>query len=86
MSGITKAKRPYRIWDENARRDLPWRAYVTFERCIEKCLVLLYWLELGNSYTIYDTRSYMAKRQFTRTVNGLVELTDVESNQYEVRE
>lgn len=73
MSGRKKEQRPFRIWDENAKRDLPWRAYLTFERAVEKALTLLVWLEVGNSYTIYDSRSYMAKRQWTRTVEGLKE-------------
>ena len=76
MSGIKKAEKPFRIWDEGAKRDLPWRAYLTYERAVERCLVLLYWLEMGNSYTIYDCRNYLAKRQFTRTINGIKEMIE----------
>lgn len=73
MSGITRVRRPFKIWDENAKRDLPWRCYKTYERAVEKCLVLLYWLAVGNSYTIYDERNGKAKRQFTRFIEGIKE-------------
>jgi hypothetical protein len=76
VSGLTKEQKPFRIWDENAKRDLPWRSYKTFERAVEKTLVLLVWLPIGNAYTIYDSRSHKAKRQWKRTVDGLKELRE----------
>ena len=71
MAGKKRSERPFRIYDERANRDLPRRSYMTAARAIDKALVLLYWLELGNSYTIYDDRSSRAIIQFTRKVNGI---------------
>jgi hypothetical protein len=76
MSGLKKDQKPFRIWDENAKRDLPWRCYKTFERAIEKSLILLVWLDVGNSYTVYDSRSHKARAQWKRTVNGLREFRE----------
>lgn len=74
--GIKKSERPFRIWDERAHRDLPWRAYRSYERAVEKTLTLLVWLPVGNSYTIYDARSARARIQWKRTVEGLKELRE----------
>lgn len=71
MSGRSKSERPFRIFDEGARQDLPWRAYSEVERAIERCLALIYWLKVGNSYTVYDARSSRAIIQVTRRIAGL---------------
>ena len=63
--------RAFKIYDENAHRDLPWRSYNTEVSAINKALTLLYWLKLGNSYTVYDTRSSRAIIQFTRKISGI---------------
>ena len=63
--------RPFKIYDEGANRDLPWRSYLTEVNAINKALTLLYWLKLGNSYTVYDARSSRAIVQFTRKINGI---------------
>lgn len=70
MAGRKKSERPFRVYDESAKLDLPHRAYVDPKRAIERCLSLLYWLEVGNSYTVYDERSSTALMQVTRGVNG----------------
>lgn len=70
MAGTPKVSRPFRIFDERAKMDLPWRAYRKVERAIERCLVLIYWLQVGNSYTVYDARSSRAIIQVTRRVDG----------------
>jgi hypothetical protein len=64
-------KRPFAIFDEDAKMDLPWRKYGTDKSAIEHALVLVYWLELGNSYTVYDSRSGRALVQFTRRISGI---------------
>lgn len=64
--------RPFKIHDEKKHVDLPWRCYKTAERAIEKCLVLLLWLEVGNTYTVYDVRNSKAVLQVTRKISGLV--------------
>lgn len=71
MAGITREQRPFRVYDEKAKLDLPHRSYKEPQRAIERCLVLLYALELGNSYTVYDARSSRAILQVTRKVDGL---------------
>ena len=71
MAGISKLERPFKIYDENAKLDLPWRSYKTEKRAVEQALILLYWLELGNSCTVYDTRSSRAIIQFTRKISGI---------------
>lgn len=73
MAGVKKEHRPFRIWDENAKRELPWRCYRTYQRAIEKALTLLVWLDVGNAYTVYDSRTMKARRQWKRTVDGLKE-------------
>lgn len=77
MAGLKKADRPFRIFDEKARVDLPYRAYVTLDRAIDKALTLLYRLEMGNSYTVYNADGYVGIVQFTRKINGIQELTEV---------
>lgn len=74
MASRRKDERPFHIWDESALRDLPWRYYAEAKRAINAALVLLYWLELGNSYTIYDARSGAVVRVFARKVQGVIEL------------
>lgn len=76
MAGIKKSLRPFRIWDENAKRDLPHRQYLTYERATERCLTLLVWLKVGNTYTIYDARSYRALHQWKRAADGLREFAE----------
>lgn len=73
MSGRKKEERPFRIWDEGAKRDLPHRQYLTYERAIERALTLLVWLRPGNAYTIYDARNWQALRQWKRTLDGMKE-------------
>lgn len=63
--------RPFRIFDEGEKRDLPWRCYKTSRSAIDHALVLIYWLELGNSYTVYDVATGHAVIQFTRKINGI---------------
>jgi hypothetical protein len=70
MAGLSKEGRPFRIFDERAKMDLPWRAYRQMGRAIERCLVLIYWMKVGNSYTVYDARSSRAIIQVTRRVDG----------------
>jgi hypothetical protein len=76
MAGIAREKRPFRIWDEGEKRDLPWRSYLTYERAVERALTLLVWLPIGNSYTIYDSRNARALRQWKRVVDGLREYAE----------
>jgi hypothetical protein len=71
MAGVPRSSRPFRIYDEKARMDIPWRAYRTAERAIERCLALVYWLEVGNSYTVYEANSSTAIIQVTRRIDGL---------------
>lgn len=73
MAGLKKELRPFRVWDERAKRDIPHRAYKTYERATERTLTLLVWLPVGNAYTIYDSRNYQALHQWKRTVDGLKE-------------
>ena len=64
--------RPFRVWDERSRNDVAHRCYLTENSAIDHVLVMLYWLELGNSYTIYDARSGRVVRQFVRRINGII--------------
>jgi hypothetical protein len=66
MAGMRKRERIFRIHDEKVHLDLPWRAYVTEARAIEKALILIYWLEEGNSYTVYNADTGLAVMQVTR--------------------
>lgn len=76
MAGRKQIERPFRIWDESAKRDLPHRCYLTFERAIERALTLLVWLPVGNAYTIYDSRNGKAKRMWKREISGLKEFRE----------
>jgi len=76
MAGKPATDRPFRIFDEKAKNNLPHRCYLTEQRAIDKALTLLYWLALGNSYTVYDSRSGRAIVQFTRRINGIYVLKD----------
>lgn len=51
--------------------DVPHRCYKEPEAAINKTLAMLYWLELGNSYTVYNADSGKAIVQFTRKINGI---------------
>lgn len=73
MAGLKHSERPFRIWDENAKRDIPHRCYTTWQRAVERALAILVWMKVGNSYTIYDSRSSKAKIMWKRTVEGLKE-------------
>jgi hypothetical protein len=72
MTGIVRERRPYRIHDERTHLDLPWRSYKDADRAIDRALSLLWRLEVGNTFTVYDERSSRAVLQVTRKVNGLV--------------
>ena len=76
MAGIKKELRPFRVWDERARRDLPHRSYKSYERATERVLGILVWLAVGNAYTIYDSRNHKALRQWKRAVDGLKEYAE----------
>ncbi len=67
---MTEVKRPFRIWDENARWPLPWRAYKTPESAIEHAVVALIWLEVGNEYSIYDDRDGYVHRTFAKRLEN----------------
>lgn len=69
-------KRPFRIFDENRRLDLPHRAYKSLDTAIDKCLSILWRLETGNTFTIYSINDYKGVIQFTRKVDGLQVLSD----------
>lgn len=69
-----KVDRHFHIWDEVALRDLPWRYYADEKRAINAALTLLYWLELGNSYTVYDSSNGEVIRVFARKIRGIIEL------------
>lgn len=67
-------ERPFKIYDEELLRDLPWRAYSTERRAITKALELAYWdLKPTKAYTVYDRRSSRVIRQFVRRANGIIE-------------
>ena len=68
--GLKKAQKPFRIHDERVHLDLPWRAYLTERKAIDKALTLIYDLKTGHSYTVYDARSSRACMQVTRRVSG----------------
>lgn len=74
--GLTKAERPYRIFDEAQKKDLPWRSYKTLDKAIDKTLSILWRLHLGTTYTIYDANGYKGIIQFTRKVDGIQVLAD----------
>ena len=69
-------KRPFRIFDEGARRDLPRRSYKTVDAGIDKMLSILWRLEVGNTFTLYSVQGYKGIIQLTRRIHGIQVLTD----------
>lgn len=69
-------KRPFRIFDENAKRDLPHRAYKTVDTAIDRCLSILWRLDVGNTFTIYNREGYRGVIQFTRKIDAVQVLAD----------
>lgn len=82
MAGRPKSERPFRIFDERTRMDVPHRAYVTLDRAVDKALTILYRLDIGDSYTVYDSERYVGIVQFTRHVNDIQILTEGRGEKY----
>lgn len=73
---LPRPDRPYRIFDESAKADLPRRAYKTLDKAIDKTLSLLWRLQVGNTFTIYEADGYRGIIQFTRRVDSIQVLAD----------
>lgn len=65
-----------RIFDEGRKIDLPHRRYKTVDSAIDKCLSLLWRLDIGNTFTIYSVRDYRGVIQFTRRLDAIQVLSD----------
>lgn len=71
MAGLPELMRPFKIHNEETHQDLPHRSYKSASRAVERTLGMVCWLEVGNTYTVYDARSSKAILQVTRKVDGL---------------
>lgn len=69
-------KRPFRIFDEGAKRDLPRRSYKTIDKGLDKMLSILWRLEVGNTFTLYSVEGYKGVIQLTRRIHGIEVLSD----------
>ena len=51
------AKRPYRLWDSVAKRDMPHRYYAIKRNALDGALLETRWAKVGTTIEVYDCRT-----------------------------
>ena len=63
-------KRPFRIYDSNTKKNLPWRCYVHFNNAHIGALIQARWASIGTTLEVIDTEGG-AFGSYKRGVNGI---------------
>lgn len=66
---IEDAPRPFRLYDENKRKWLMYRAYVHKGRAMRAALWVTKWMDIGITIAVVDVRTAKLHAQYTRRVN-----------------
>lgn len=73
---VEQPRRPYRLWDANAKRQLRWRCYTSPRRAHLGALIEARWGEVGTVIEVFDARTAALLGQYRRTPTS-VTFTDV---------
>ena len=65
------SKRPFRIWDARAKKNLPHRCYATERAAMNGALIEVRWAAVGESLEVYDITTGSLICQYTRKVNTI---------------
>lgn len=66
-----EAKRPFRLWDAQRRKNMPWRAYGSARNAHNAALLEVRWAALHESIEVYDVRTGRLHGQYTRRVDSV---------------
>lgn len=70
--GDEPTKRPFRLWDANAKCDLRWRYYQIKRNALNGALLESAWAKVGTSIEVYDCRTAHHLATFTRSAEGKI--------------
>jgi len=65
-------KRPYRLWDAVAKRDMQYRYYAHQQNALNGALLESAWSDVGTSIEVYDCRTAKHIATFTRKTTGQI--------------
>jgi hypothetical protein len=75
--GDEESKRPYRLWDANAKVQLRWRYYASPRNAHLGALIEARWGKPGTAIEVFDMRGWKLLGQYRRTPTS-VAFTDVQ--------
>jgi len=70
--GDEETKRPFRLWDANAKQDMVHRYYAIRLNAINAALLEAAWARVGVSIEVYDCRDAKHIATFTRSASGQI--------------
>lgn len=68
---IEEPKRPYRIWHEEKKRDLPGRYYVYPRNAHNAAMAEVRWARVGQTLAVWDVRTGRVLGQYTRKLHTI---------------
>lgn len=67
----TGDKRPFRLWDAQAKKHMPHKSFAIKENAHMSALYECRWQEVGRCIEVYDRRNGKLLGQYTRKVNRI---------------
>ena len=64
-------KRPYRLWDEQKKKDFPYRCFAIERNAQNAALMQARWMQVGASITVYDINDARVLGTYTRRVSSV---------------
>jgi hypothetical protein len=65
--------RPFHVWDEKKKKCVPSRYYTHVQNACDKAMIeTKRWSGVGETLTVYDTRTGQFVEQYTRRIKSLV--------------
>lgn len=66
-----EAKRPFRLWNANEKKNIQWRYYADKKRAHIGALIEARWSPIGTTIEVYDCRNAKLLGQYTRRVDTI---------------
>ncbi|MCC6489121.1 MAG: hypothetical protein IT364_16600 [Candidatus Hydrogenedentes bacterium] len=68
---VSESKRPYRLWDANAKCALRWRYYSNPKRAHMGALIEARWAKVGTVVEVYNAENGRLLGQYRRTATTI---------------
>ena len=70
-NGTEAPKRPFRIWDADAKKDLPYRYYAIKANAHNAALIEVRWSKVGVTLEVYDKRTAKLLGTYSRKLHTI---------------